>query len=254
MKGLNCKKGEKFGFWTVIDDVVIVKRGHRYVKVRCVCGKEQIVCLSDLRAGRATGCRSCVARSRGVLIPIGTKSKHWTVISEPIYKHNTALYLCQCDCGNTRYICAHEFWNPNKCFQCVDCAAIDRGNKMILDNGGSGELGINRYDKLKRGAQSRNIEFNVSIEYLWNLYLQQNRLCAITGDSIPTIRQASLDRIDSSKGYIEGNVQWVTCRANLSKHTMTMQELYEFCRKVLNHANQQPSQPLTKLEGSETNS
>ena len=28
---------------------------------------------------------------------------------------------------------------------------------------------------------------------------------------------------------------------------------YEFCRKVLNHANQQPSQPLTKLEGSETN-
>lgn len=33
-----------------------------------------------------------------------------------------------------------------------------------------------------------------------------------------------------------------------------MPELYEFAQKVLNHANQQPSQPLTKLEGSETNS
>ena len=71
---------------------------------------------------------------------------------------------------------------------------------------------------------------------------------------IPSIDEASLDRIDSSKGYIEGNVQWVTYQANVSKHTMTMEELYEFCRKVLNHANQQPSQPLTKLEGSETNS
>lgn len=34
---------------------------------------------------------------------------------------------------------------------------------------------------------------------------------------------------------------------------MTMEQLYEFCRKVLNHANQQPNQPLKKLEGSETN-
>lgn len=35
---------------------------------------------------------------------------------------------------------------------------------------------------------------------------------------------------------------------------MSMNELIEFCKKVINHANQQPSQPLTKLEGSETNS
>lgn len=34
---------------------------------------------------------------------------------------------------------------------------------------------------------------------------------------------------------------------------MTMEELYDFCKKVLNHANQQPSQGLTTLEGSETN-
>ena len=32
-----------------------------------------------------------------------------------------------------------------------------------------------------------------------------------------------------------------------------MEQLYDVCRKVLNHANQQPSTPLTKCEGSETN-
>lgn len=35
---------------------------------------------------------------------------------------------------------------------------------------------------------------------------------------------------------------------------MTMEQLYEFCNKVINHANQQPSASLTTCEGSETNS
>lgn len=112
---------------------------------------------------------------------------------------------------------------------------------------------LTRYTKLQLSAKKRNIEFNISLEYLWNLFESQQQICAITGDYIPNIEEASLDRIDSSKGYIEGNVQWVTQQANLSKHVMTMEQLYEFCKKVLNHANQQPSTPLTKCEGSETN-
>lgn len=117
-----------------------------------------------------------------------------------------------------------------------------------------GELTLTRFTKLQRSAEKRNIEFLVSLEYLSNLYESQNHICAITGRHINSIGEASLDRIDSSKGYIEGNVQWTTYQANVSKHTMTMEELYQFCKDVLNHANQQPSQPLTKLEGSETNS
>lgn len=90
------------------------------------------------------------------------------------------------------------------------------------------------------------------MEYLWNLFIYQNKVCALTGDPL-NINTASLDRIDSKYGYIEGNVQWVTAQANKCKHILTMTELYEFCEKVLRHANQQPSQPLTKLEGSTTN-
>ena len=107
---------------------------------------------------------------------------------------------------------------------------------------------------MKKLAIKRGYSFEVSMDFLWNLFLNQNHICAITGDYIKSLSGASLDRIDSSKGYTEDNVQWVTCQANLSKHIMSMDSLYEFCRKVLNHANQQPSQPLTKLEGSETNS
>ena len=144
--------------------------------------------------------------------------------------------------------------NPNKCFECQQCAAKKRGNSIAVSNGKVGELTLTRYTHLVKSATKRHKEFNVSIEYLWNLFKSQKQICAITGEYIESIKEASLDRIDSSKDYVEGNLQWTTYIANVSKHTMTMEQLYDFCKKVLNHANQQPSTPLTKCEGSETNS
>lgn len=253
MKGINLENGQKFGRWQVIDDTVIVKNGRRYVKCRCECGKEQLVASSDLVSGRTNSCKSCVAVNRRRIIPIGTKSKSWTIVSNPIIQNRQVVYEVQCDCGNTRLMNANEFYNPNKAHKCQKCAGIDRGIISKIKNGIVGELDTNKFGRMKRIAAKRNIKFDVSQKYLWDLYESQNRMCAITGDSIPDIKVASLDRIDSNLPYTEGNVQWVSKQANLSKHIMSMQELYEFCKKVLNHANQQPSQPLTKLEGSETN-
>lgn len=67
---------------------------------------------------------------------------------------------------------------------------------------------------IRKGANSRNLTFNVTIEYLSNIFLLQKGLCALSGEEIifhykSNIKTASLDRIDSSKGYIEGNVQWI---------------------------------------------
>ena len=254
MKKSTCKLGDQFGDWSIIDETTFTKGGHTYVKAQCKCGKIEDKCLSDLRNGRSKSCRSCAAQSRSRQIKIGDKYKHWTVINGPqTTEHQCVVWECQCDCGNTRWIQGNELTNPNKCFQCAKCAAKERGAIQAERNGKVGELTLTRYTKLQRSAETRNISFNVSMEYLWNLFEYQNHTCAITGDYISSITEASLDRIDSNGNYEEGNVQWVTYQANVSKHTMNMNELYEFCKKVLNHANQQPSQPLTKLEGSETN-
>lgn len=43
---------------------------------------------------------------------------------------------------------------------------------------------------------------------------------------------ASLDRIDSSKGYIEGNVQWVHKRINKMKLDDSDTEFIEWCRLI----------------------
>lgn len=255
MKRLQCDLNQKFGYWTVIDNTPISDKKHIYVKVQCKCGKIQLVSLSDLYNKRTTGCKNCKARERSKILSIGDKFKHWTIIDGPKIHHGTLQYLCLCDCGQTtRWINYTELQNSNKRKQCQKCFGKKLSQKITKNNGRIGDLTQSKYGRIKRIAKTRNINFDVSLQYLWDLFKKQNQICAITGDYISNIEKASLDRIDSNFGYIEGNVQWVTKQANLSKHTMTMNELYEFCKKVLNYANQQPSTPLTKCEGSETNS
>ena len=254
MRKFTCEIGEKFGYWEVIDNTPVVKSGHTYVLVRCKCGKEELKNLCDLKHGRSTGCRSCKARERSKKISIGDTYKSWTVIEGPISnKYQNLMWKARCKCGTERWFSPSELTDPNSCFMCQKCAQKERGEREKIKNGKIGDLDANKFGRIRKSAKARHISFSVTIEYLWNLFQEQNQICAITGDYIPNIKEASLDRIDSSKGYVEGNVQWVTQQANLSKHVMTMEQLYEFCRKVLKHANQQPSQPLTKLEGSETN-
>jgi hypothetical protein len=46
---------------------------------------------------------------------------------------------------------------------------------------------------------------------------------------------ASVDRIDSSKGYIKGNVQWVHKTINKMKWGYSQGEFIEFCEAVVKH-------------------
>ncbi len=254
MRKLDIKVGDEFGDWTVINIDIPSRNKARYIQCRCKCGAINEINASALRNGKSSSCKSCSARKRTTKLEVGSKYKHWTIIDGPEYINSTAYYKVRCDCGTEAYKLPIELLYKDKDFQCEKCAHKENMESIRKKNGEVGGLTKTEHTRLKRSAEKRGYTFEVSIEYLWNLFQEQKQICAITGDYIPNIKEASLDRIDSSKGYIEGNVQWATQQANLSKHVMTMEQLYEFCRKVLNHANQQPSTPLTKCEGSETNS
>lgn len=95
---------------------------------------------------------------------------------------------------------------------------------------------------LKNRAQRKKIKFNLNGNYLWRLFLKQNKKCILSGIEIcfprawgarsKTQITASLDRIDSSKGYVKGNVQWVHKAINSMKMNMSDSNFIDLCKKV----------------------
>lgn len=96
------------------------------------------------------------------------------------------------------------------------------------------------FSSLMFGAKRRNIEFNITIEYIWWLYKKQKMRCKLTNNKIYfhklqehfTQQTASLDRIDSNKGYIEGNVQWLHKDVNRVKNIFTEDYLIRICKQI----------------------
>lgn len=126
---------------------------------------------------------------------------------------------CECECGGCIDVPTAKLTSGHT--RSCGCILEGVGNKSNRWKG-CGEIGNSVFNNIRKGAEKRNLIFSVSIEYLWNLFLKQNRKCALTGielyfekynvaDKEKNFRgnTASLDRINSDFGYVEGNVHWV---------------------------------------------
>lgn len=116
---------------------------------------------------------------------------------------------------------------------------------------GAGELSGAVFGHIRNHAKARNIKFEISVDDCWKLFVKQNKKCALTGLDI-TIRKrgkqytkndwsASLDRIDSNKGYELGNVQWVHKDVNLMKLSHPQDKFIALCKAVAKHNSAFPS-------------
>lgn len=142
-------------------------------------------------------------------------------------------WKCICSCGNTVYLRTWQLKveGRDKCSAC---------NKKLNSNHhlytGCGLVSGNLMSKWKAEAKRRQLDFQIDATYLWSLFQSQGGKCAITGIDItlPTVsngpKTASIDRIDSTQGYIQGNLQWVHTRINFMKASMTTQEFLHWCR------------------------
>ena len=93
-------------------------------------------------------------------------------------------------------------------------------------------------DHLKR-LLKRNDRKHLSINFLKNVYEAQNGLCALT--SVPMTWETlngrvatniSMDRVDSSIGYEEQNIQLVCRIVNIMKHDLSVNEFVGWCKLV----------------------
>ena len=100
------------------------------------------------------------------------------------------------------------------------------------------EISGSYWGKVKKGALRRSIQFSISLEYAWKLFKEQDRRCYLSGLPLRfrtyknRDQTASLDRIDSSKGYIQGNIAWAHKDVNVMKGLMNKDYFIGMCSRI----------------------
>lgn len=101
---------------------------------------------------------------------------------------------------------------------------------------GYGEISGDKWYDYIRGAKDRGLEFNITIQQTWEMFIKQNRKCALSGLELTFYPEssASLDRIDSTKGYTIDNVQWIHKDINLMKNHFNQDYFVKICKFIAN--------------------
>lgn len=148
-------------------------------------------------------------------------------------------YQCVCDCGGGKSVVRDLLIT----FRTTSCGCqwhpLGSTNQRWV---GWGEISGTQWGAIVDGARYRDLPFGITIEEAWAKFLTQDRRCALTGVQLvfggvrDPGRTASLDRIDSSKGYVSGNIQWISKPINRMKWDLGEAEFVELCRAVAGHA------------------
>jgi len=205
------------------------------------CNKEELV--PNSRAKTYTYCsRKCMAKAYTFIkFNKGDRINNWKINKdEPVRKYGRSYIEVICTCGSNiikEIPIQHVQSNSHR--GCEKCSRFHTSK-------GHGSLSGEYWSIVKNGANSRNLEFNITIKYAWDLFLKQDKKCALSDLDIefePNCvhnkkidnrrkRTASLDRIDSSKGYVEGNVQWVHKDVNLMKNRFNEDYFIKICKLI----------------------
>lgn len=144
---------------------------------------------------------------------------------------NEILWRARCDCGKVAQLSAYILKHGlRKHCGCGRVPAKENRDPVK----GCGDLTATYWSNVLRNARQREIPVGVPPEFAWQLFVEQECRCAVSGLTLTlgANRTASLDRKDSSKGYVAGNLQWVHKDINGAKMKLTNEQFIELCCAV----------------------
>jgi len=172
-------------------------------------------------------------------IEVGMRFGFYEVISletKICYGDKLGIHVKCISCNKETYIplCFLKNYSSNS-KGCKQCSTFNHWKSQYC-----GDISIGFFNNLKKSAQQRGVEFDLTHQYLWDLYQKQLGECTLTrlpiefnkGFSDKCSRTASLDRIDSSKGYVVDNVQWIHKDINFMKGNFSEKYFIKMCECV----------------------
>lgn len=208
----------------------------------CDCGREKRINYSALARGQSNCGNGHVSDPK-----VGNRYGRLFIIMDRPNNDPSNRWLCLCDCGK-QFDCSSSFLFKGRDVKSCGCVVSATGRPRDAWTG-CGEISDFEFSYLRwvakqrlQGTKPHTAVFTVTKEYLLDLFLDQGQLCAESGLPIyfaKTDRElragaqsASLDRIDSNKGYVPGNVQWVHKHVNYIKLDNTRERFLEICTAI----------------------
>lgn len=207
-----------------IIDNRITKIGDKWIAECINCNKQVAYTTKNkaLKMLERKTCRNCKKDYRN------------TDCDVEIYKDLDNKWCKKCSgCGNeqryTRKDHARESYLADRqCRTCVAQAKSFSNNKPVGDK-------LRLYNKFSKMAIARNIEWKITINEMFGIY---NGICSLTGWKIDITYKnstASLDRIDSKKGYTTDNIRWVHTMVNMCKNKYREEDFIKMCIDITNN-------------------
>ncbi len=178
---------------------------------------------------------------------IGTIEGNLQVLS--VFHHKTTKTMvwkvtCKCLlCGREDYTCALS-WLKHSHSKSCGCAFDQAAHARNLGKSKEQKYGVIPgcyISNIKSRSKKLNMNYNVTPQYLSELWEAQKGECALTGIKLDLrtkkgdkyANPASIDRIDSEQPYNKGNIQWVHKDVNQMKFYFDSDYFVEMCRKVV---------------------
>jgi hypothetical protein len=116
-----------------------------------------------------------------------------------------------------------------------------RGDYDISKHSNNSRDGFTGLRALLRRIKSKYHNYDVDLNYLKEVWDEQN-ICVYSGVKLQLpkwkginnpLYTASIDRIDSEKGYVKGNIQYISITSNHAKNSMSHEQMLEFCGLIM---------------------
>lgn len=228
--------GKCFGRLTVISLSSKTNAKHaRFWNCICECGKAKVVSTTHLKNGDTKSCGcieqpNIIGHNFGKLTVLNNKGQN---------KNGASLFECLCECGN-KITVKRTSLQKGKTKSC-GCSA-KRTNSSNPHWLGCGMISGNMWSSIRYSARIRNIPLEITIDEAWETFQLQNGLCLLSGNKLTFAENtkdhtrggttASLDRIDSTKGYSKNNIQWIHKDINRMKMNLPFSEFLYWCSLV----------------------
>lgn len=198
-----------------------VERYETKWKAVCKCGKASLFSTkaSALRMLKKENCRYCKVHYSNILSNVD------------IYKNSDGKWCSRCSCCGIEQAYTrkdHAKQSQLSDWQCKKCVAKSKGFSENLSIGNERRL----YNRFRKLANTRGIEWDIDYKDFIGCYTGK---CALSGWQLNMNYgecTASLDRIDSSKGYKVGNIQWVHIMVNMCKNKYPQDKFIEMCNAI----------------------